>query len=99
MIEIDYHYPRTTFTLADPVYMYSTGIKLKVNNPPDGNYHAEFDQGEKVYPVDDVIAIPDSYFEQCGPVNVYLVVVDGPSVNTLTKIVIPVAYRPPRKQS
>ena len=97
MIEVDFQYPRTRITVPDPVRMYGKGVKLKINNPPDGNYHAEFDQGEKVFPVDDVITIPDHYFEKCEAVNVYLVVVNGAAVNSLTRIIIPVYYRPPRQ--
>lgn len=96
MIEVDFQYPRTNITIPDPVWMYGKGVKLKINNSPT-NYHAEFDQGEKVFPVDDVITIPDHYFEKYEPVNVYLVVVDGNSVNTLARICIPVNYRPPRQ--
>ncbi len=95
MIEVDFQYPRTRITVPDPVWMYGKGVKLKINNPPT-NYHAEFDQGEKVFPVNDVITIPDHYFERCEPVNVYLVSVNGAAVNTLTRIIIPVYYRPPR---
>lgn len=83
---------RTSYT-TQPVYMYDKGVKLKINNAPTDPYIVELANGQKLPVVNDVVLIPDEQFTSKGNVELYIVIIDGRSVNTLCKIVVPVMWR------
>lgn len=83
---------------TEGVYMYDKGVKLRIENAPTDPYFIEFENGQKATPVNNVVEIPDELFQHDGEVELFLVVKDGESVNTLCAFVIPVLWRPAREQ-
>lgn len=89
-------YRRSQTIKTQPVYLYNTGVKVKILNAPSDPYRVEFANGQTATVIDDVASIPDEQFTSMGDVELYVVVIDGKAVNTLCKIVIPLEWRPAR---
>lgn len=98
MLRAVYQGRRALKTRTASVYMYDTGVTLRIENAPENPYFIEFEDGQKATPINNVVEIPDELFQHDGEVELFLVVKDGESVNTLCAFVIPVLWRPAREQ-
>lgn len=87
---------RSRTYITEPVFMYDSNVRLRINNAPTDPYIVELANGQKLPVENDVVLIPDEQFTSKGNVEMYIVVIDGKAVNTLCKIVVPVTWRPAR---
>ena len=78
-------------------YMYDKGVQMQIVNAPEGSWYIDFGNGITEQPINDAVMIPDSLFLSGNDVEAYIVCLgNNGAVNTITKIIIPVNWRPAR---